>query len=262
MHEYLIQQGTGEKGRVFSAHALAIVTASALFPEGNQDKGIRPAWAMFGGSEAQLRPFTANLRVGAKADLAGSGRRSSEKRLEFLRSVQYQVAWQREPEGALVTLFHPELFRLDPGMVDPEGAKFILLVPSHWLEAQTVDFRPALEHALRLNYPIEGVSLCKVAYLFAAYLDRRTRCPLIADGRFYLQILCAALKQGLASVPGTDTTYGSRCSRGWDHHRSHGFDATGLDQVGIQVAISFRASHERLEEFLAEQVAVYYEWIR
>ncbi len=262
MQEYLIQQGSGEKGRVFSAHALALVTASGLFPEGCVDKPIRPAWVMFGGSEAQLRPFVANLRVGSKADLSGSGRRSSEKRLEFLRSVQYQAAWQKEAEGVLVTLFHPDLFRMDPGMIDPEGAKFILLVPFHWLALQTVDFRPALEHVLRLNYPIEGGSLCKAAYLFAAYLDRRTRCPLIADGRFYLQVLCAALHQGLASVPGTDTTYGSRYSRGWDHHREHGFDATGLDQVGVPVAISFLASHDRLEAFLAEQVAIYYDRIR
>jgi hypothetical protein len=231
MQDYTIVSDADKKGRSFTAKCTCLVVADNMWESGSSDN-IRPIWAQFAGSDAQMRPFATNLKLGRKAEQTGSGRRSSSGRLEFLRSVNYQLAWQREAEGTLLTVYHPELFRLDPGMVDPRGAAFVMLAPSWWLERQTLP-------------PDEAR-----ASLFAAMLDRRTRCPLVADVSFYRQLLAAAMVQGLATTPETNVA-------GYVHR----FAAEGLEQAGLDPlgAITFKASHDVLEAFLAEQVGMYFE---
>jgi hypothetical protein len=220
MQDYVIQPEAGKKGRSFSAKCVSIVGAETM----------RPIWAQFAGTDAELRPFATNLRLGRKAEPGNGRKHSNSDRLEFLKSAGYQVAWQRETEGSLVTFYHPDLFRLDPGMVDPEGAKFVMLTPQWWLDAQAVGADDAQAH------------------LFAAYLDRRTRCPLVADGAFYRQLYAAAIDHGLAKLPGDcDVKY----ARG-------SFQAYGLEEAGIASAVAFSASHDVLETFLAEQVGLFF----
>lgn len=258
----LVIQATTKKGRAFTSHCVAAIIADSIFAEsGDADKAIRPVWAMFAGSEAETRPFIANLRLGRKAEPANSSRVSANERYEFLKSIGYSVAIQREVEGTITTLYHPELFRLDPGMVDPEGIRFILLVPEDWAAVQDVEPSPAIHHALKLGIKFDKVDLTTLvpaAYLFTAYLDRRTRCPLLADGRFSMQILLAALDQGLASFPGDGLRY-ARNSGEWGYNPKHGFRAERLERAGIQHAISFGATHEVFEAFLAEQVTRFFE---
>lgn len=229
MQDYIIQPETGKKGRSFSAKCTALVVADTLWSSGSGDT-IRPIWAQFVGTDSELRPFATNLKLGRKAEPSNGHKHSNAERLEFIKSAQYQVAWQREAEGSIVTLFHPDLFRLDPGMVDPEGAKFVMLVPYWWNDAQTLDVEDAR------------------ASLFAAYLDRRTRCPLVADVAFYRRLLAAALDEGFAHSPG---------DRKIEYARGT-FQASGLDDAGLDSAISFSAPHDRLEEFLAEQVSEHF----
>lgn len=271
MKDYVIQPREEGKGRSFQATCVAVVTADALFPEAKTDartRPVRPVWAMFAGTDSELRAFMTNLRMGRKAQEPGYGKKGDSDRLEFLRSVGFLTCWQREPEGCLATIYHPELFRLDPGMVDPTGLRFVLMVPADWSDAQRVDVKAAVRHVQRL-YPRadEGLlaSLVPTAYLFAAYLDRRTRCPLVADGRFYLQLLVAALDTKLASLPGANPKYHVDRSE-WGHARHHGFDAEvgggyreTLDAVGIRHAISFIATHETFDPFLAAQVAIFFQ---
>jgi hypothetical protein len=230
MQEFTIQPETGKKGRSFSATCTALVVADTLWSAGAGDT-IRPIWAQFIGTDSELRPFVTNLKLGRKAEPTKQyGKTSNTERLEFVKSAQYQVAWQREPEGSIVTLFHPDLFRLDPGMVDPQGASFVMLVPRWWTDAQTLDPESAR------------------ASLFAAYLDRRTRCPLVNDVAFYVTLLAAAVDKGFARLPGDrDIKY----ARGT-------FQADGLEEAGIDSAIAFTAPHDELETFLAEQVGVFF----
>jgi hypothetical protein len=227
---------------------------------------------MFAGSDAELRSFTTNLRLGRKAERLSNfrSRGGDEERLEFLKTVGYQITWQRESEGAIATLFHPELFRLDPGMVDPAGIQFVLLVPADWEAAQAVEVTAAVDHVRALAPKVDPSFLERLvptAYLFAAYLDRRTRCPLVADGRFYLQLLVASLDQGLASLPGNCARYDSHRSE-WGHNGRHGFNLEvggerysrdGIETIGLRHAISFHASHEQFEVFLAEQVSLFFD---
>lgn len=273
MQDYVIQPQEEGKGRAFHATRVAIVTADELFPEAQGASTIRPVWAMFAGTDLALRPFVANLKTGRKAEKASINYRSrggDGERLEFLRSVGYLTSWQREPEGCLVTVYHPELFRLDPGLVDPSGIRFVLMAPTDWSDAQRVDVASAVQHVKPFYPAVDEVlltSLVPTAYLFAAYLDRRTRCPLVADGRFYLQLLVASLDCGLASLPGSSIQYHSNRSE-WGHAK-HGFDVEvgdsswhTLERVGIQHAISFSAEHEPFEAFLAEQVTRHFGAVR
>lgn len=230
MQDFSIVPEAGKKGRSFSAKCTALVVADSLWASGSGDT-MRPIWAQFVGSDAELRPFATNLKLGRKAE-PSHGRSSACDRLEFLRSANFQHAWQREPEGTVLTVYHPELFRLDPGMVDPEGATFAMLVPRWWIAAQTVD---------------GGADVAR-ASLFAAYLDRRTRCPLVNDTAFYVQMLAAALEAGFARMP-TDRSV--KYSRG-------PLAAEGLEQAGVDSVITFSAPHTNLEEFLAEQVGEYF----
>lgn len=229
MKDYTIQPEAGKKGRAFSAKCTAIIVADSLWSAGGGDT-MRPIWAQFIATDAELRPFASNLRLGRKAE-PSTGRSSACDRIEFLKSVGYQMSWQREPEGSILTVYHPELFRLDPGMVDPAGATFAMLVPRWWLAAQTVDADSAR------------------AALFAAYLDRRTRCPLVADAAFYRQLFAAAIECGLARMP-TDRTV--KYSKG-------PLAAEGLEQAGVDTVVVFSASHDELETFLVEQVGIYFE---
>jgi hypothetical protein len=82
--------------------------------------------------------------------------------------------------------------------------------------------------------------------------DRRTRCPLIPDPRFYVQVLAHALDQGLASW-----SNGDRWAREWGAHDAT-FKEVETDAVGLAPGVVFNASHETLETFLAEQVKAFF----
>ena len=258
--EYVIQKKDTRKGRSFKAWNVATVQADSLFPEGETGKCIRPIWAMFAGSESELKAFVANLLLGRKAEPANRwGRQGDSNRLEFLRSLGYQVFWQREEEGSLVTIYHPELFRLDPGMIDPEGIRFVMLVPGEWSRQQELDTERVVAHALSipdLQVSEElARSLVAPAYLFGAYLDRRTQCPLIADGRFYLQLLCFGLQLGFVSFAGDSLGYHPR---DWGYNPRFRFQSHGLTEAGVVTALAMSVSHETFQGFLAEQIAVYF----
>lgn len=282
--------GGGGKGRTFAATCLATVECDRIWKSGG-GASKRPIWAMFAGSENELRPFMANVVAGRRVEFEGD--KSRDQQLEFLRSVGFRVTWQKEPEGSVVTVFLPELFELDPGMVDPDGAAFVCMPSRAWVEAQKIDAAPIIEHALKFelweassnqkkllarNFDsreeyrealIEQkkeqakqdellASLVPVSFLFASYLDRRTRFPLYADGRFYLQLMLACLKQGLASWP-DDGRYRGYGERGPFGHNLKEFKAAGLEDVGLVQPIAFKASHDEIGAILDEQVSLFIE---
>ena len=260
---YIKREGDGDKGRTFEAILLAHVEADRLWDGGSTSPdAIRPVWMMVGGSESEVKAFTANLRCGKKAILGNATHyRRKEQEYEILRSAGYQVTFQKVTSGMVATLHLPELFRLDPGMVDPEGVRFCILPPAEWTRSQSFD--PAVVthvQALGFDKPAEEiVSMIPLAALFCAYLDRRTHCPLVSDMRFYLQIFLSALNQGIASWS-TDPQAYYRDSP-WGCHKHLGFKETDTSVVGLLPGVACMASHENLETFLAEQVDVYFQSI-
>lgn len=261
MRTITIETGEGGKGRSFSAELLGYATADALWEGGETDtNAVRPVYMTLALSEQEAGPFLANLRGGRVAKV---GRDRSAKRFELLRSAGYAFAIQRHPEGVLATAYLPELFRIDPGLVDPAGARFVVLPSSAWCATETtgLEVGAAVEHVRALELVKaagatlersggEPAALVPTSALFAAYLDRRVRAPLIPDLRFYLQVLLAALAARLATM-------------GDGNCRPHlGFATEHLDELGFAPGVAFSASHEQVEALLAAEVARFYERAR
>jgi len=266
MRELQIAPQTEGKGRTFRATLLASVEADLLWPGGQTvSDNLRPAWAMFGGSDQELRAFMANLTLGRKAYFPKSPNDYSRRKadcLEILKSSGYQVTWQREEEGSLATIFLPELFQIDPGMVDPAGARFVLLPTQAWAAEQNLDVPSLVAHANLCNYlefsPEQLAAWAPMSYLFAAYLDRRTRCPLVADGRFYFQLMLSCLEHGLASFATPPDLYRHSDSLGFGQYPKHQYHESGTTTVGLLPGLAFNASHETLDAVLAREVALFF----
>lgn len=262
MRDVVIAPAEEGKGRTFRATMLASVEADLMWQGGlKSGDNTRPVWAMFAGSDQELRTFAANLQMGRQATfLKRDGYSRKEDRMEFLKSSGYQMIWQREEEGSLVTVFLPELFQIDPGMVDPTAVKFILLPSQAWHAEQTIDHKPLMRHMARYGgYEIEEqwfADWAPIAYLFAAYLDRRTRCPLVADGRFYMQLMLSCLNHGAATFSAPEGySYGQD---GFGVHTRRQYFEKGITSVGLRQGIAFSCDHESFEHLLAQEVGLYF----
>lgn len=254
MRDVIIAPVGERKGRTFRAISLAYIEADRFWTGGaSAGDTVRPIWAMFGGSDNELRAFCANLLTGRKATFPsrdGGWSRGKQDRMEFLRSAGYATIWQRETEGSLLTIYLPELVTLDPGLVDPEMLSFVMLPSQAWCAQQNVDSRAIQQHLVKCGYKMtaeEATSWAPLAYLFATYVDRRTRCPLVADGRFYAQLLFACLRDGLA-------TFAARNERTFGVHERFQYYETNTQDVGLMPGLAFLATHETFETLLAQEV--------
>lgn len=267
MIDYIIAPSDGRKGRVFSAKCAAFITANPIFPEAG-GTAIRPIWAMFLTTEQELRPFVANLRLGRIAERTDRDAKP-ENRMEFLKSARYRHEFHREAEGAVASLWYPSLFSVASD-VSENGVSFAMLVPDDWASAQDVDAEGAVAHVRSVPDLLRGelleasddwfAALLPTAYLFAAYLDARTRCPLVNDGRFFLQLLLASFVEGFAAMPipwdrYVRSTQGVLGNKTW-------FMAYGLRDAGVRHAVAARGNHEAVDELIAEQTAAYFRAVR
>lgn len=262
------------KSRSFSAILLGYI-AAPLWDGGTTDtNSIRPVYLSLTGTETSLRPFLANLKRGAKALMSdtknGYVSRNDRTNIECLRSAGYETFWHRMSDGAaVVTLYLPEVFAVDPGMIDPDRCDFLSMPPLWWCEKQSRlladKTAEVIRHAAALgltslaggkdrHIPIEKVytneqivELIPMAGHFAMMLDRRTRRPLINDMRFSLQIYIAAFYHGLASVPNGSSKW------------SGPFKTSGTDRLGFATGTLVRVTHAKLDAFLAQQIAIYQE---
>jgi hypothetical protein len=212
---------------------------------------------MLAGSEIELRSFVANLRGGRKAEVGNGYRSRGKEKVEFLKSAGYHFSWQRMAEGSVVTVFLPDLFRLDPGMVDPKGIQFVLLPTQDYVNAQSIDIETSVAHAkglFKLPEDLDFNQVVPTAALFCAYLDRRTRCPMLVDSRFYTQLYLACLEKGLASWSHESYSY----SREFGQNSRVPFLETDTDKVGLLPGVAFSATHEDFEEVLAREVKIFF----
>jgi hypothetical protein len=240
-------EGAEKKGRSFQAALLGFVRADHLLPFGPADRRIRPLMLSVAATESEMRAFLANLRCGRTA---ATGDQYSDLKFELLKSGGYEYFTLRTARGVAVTAFLPSLFRHDPGMVDPAGATFVCLPP---IAAVAPESPRAVEHVLARAPKLDAAALAelsRIAPLFCSFLDRRTRCPLVPDERFQLQLLVAALRQQVATL--------GRDLKSFDHRRRFGYEESGLDVLRLAPGVAFSASHEDIEALLAEQVALYF----
>ena len=271
----IVTKADAAKGRSFTATLYAHVQGDGLWSGGEGAKdNVRPVLAVLGASEAQAGPFAANLRSGYKATTwtPGANNRYANRDamvFEWLRSAGYAWPQQRHPEGVILQPFLSELYRIDPGMVDPAGVTFALLPARAWTEAHRGDLGAMIQHlpkaipsvASPLTLP-EVEQLANLASLFLVYLDRRTHCPLVPDPRFALQVLVAGLAEGLISRSANksqcdDLNRGYRSTPAWGRGL-WGYAECGVEIAGFHPGLAMHAKHGVLEPFLAQQVARYF----
>lgn len=210
-----IETKKGSKGRSFSAYMLGWIDAPRFFEAGTNGKNTRPVWLSVLASEGESRPFCRNLQLGKVAA-------SRVEKFELLKTAGYQVRHQRVPEGVISTFFLPDLFVINPGMVDPDQIKFIMLPDPHWLEQQSDP---------------EGA----LALLFLAYLDRRCRFPMPPDVGFAQKLLHACLEEGLAHQ-NEDRYYPP------PQYREH------FPHLDLPGGVAFLSSHDRFGEVLSKLI--------
>jgi hypothetical protein len=282
VQEILIAQD-GEKGRRFRGYHVASIEADWLWEGGQASTEVRrPVYLMIAASKHESRALVANLRTGRKAILpeTGSSHRSKHDgaKLELLRSAGYRVFAQECPDEMVVTTFYlPWLFEVDPGMVDPERIGFVTALPARWLTDEltfppgvledTVAYLTDTFGACSVDYKETLASrpalidrLARIAPMFAAYLDRRTRAPLIPHPRFHAHLLCAALDPrrapegtyALATLANNANTYNDRYfGCGWPYTERE------LDSGALAPGVAFYADHAAFETFLAKETAAY-----
>ncbi len=247
--EIYIERAREGKGRTFSANLLAYVTADSLWSGGTTDvNAIRPVWMTFACSPGEARAFMANLQAGKKA-IIGDQKNWSRKKapcIELLRSADYVYQQQRFAEGTVVTVYLQSLFVLDPGMVDPQaGIRFVILPPMAGDEVEEcLEDKPS-EADLR--------TIDRLAPIFASFVDRRSRAPLIPDPMFYRLLLLRCLENNLASFSRGDRYYRQRWGRFLN------FEEHETSTVKLSQGLAMLASHESFEKLLAEVVVEFYD---
>lgn len=293
---------TPPKTREFRATLLGYVGANAHWSGGGTSENIRPIYLGLAATEGAMRPFVANLRTGRRAvvqtyDPHPNWSRAPVGHLEILKSAGYEILDQRVsggPEGPvlLTTFWLPAVCTLEPGLIDPGGARFVALTPTWWIAAQAdlLHNDPTAQQAILAHCRALGLlgqrrprggapwteadllALVPQAVHAVAYLERRTARPLVAAPAFSLQLFLAALEAGLFSLahaadPGTRKLrrYPSADEAdptdpwAWARHPGHaGVFAAGLDALGLAEPVACAAPHEALDPFLAEQAARYF----
>lgn len=231
----------GKKGRTFQGHLLGYATADSLWSGGGVGNGIRPVFVAWACSHGEVGPFMANLRLGRVVTMVDHRgyRRKKGPFIELLRSAGYVFHLQKFAEGVVVTAYLESLFVVDPGMIDPIGGiNFVILPPGAPVEGEPAPGGPSAKDTAI----IKGL-----APTFAAFVDRRTRAPLIPDPRFYEALLTACLDNGLASFSAL------QWGCGWGRGR-HGFEEHNLEAIGMGDGVAMHATHEAFERVLAEVV--------
>lgn len=272
----IVTDNDESKGRTFQAALVGMLESDRTWDNKPQNS-IRPVWMSFAASTGEIGPFLANVRMGKKIRSYHSSFRGDQ--MDLLKSAGFEYITQRMSNGTVaVTAYLPDLFRMNPGMVDPERIQFILLPPLSWVRDTRLpeaDVRAASEHVFRM-FP-KGVvgkaalmTMAPLASLFCAYLDRRTELPIINDLRFHLQIFMGALHEGLANFP----TPGDRWRRDEDvFQNDSGYKEWGMTNASVAhgrfredlnttvIAPQFIAKHDTFKRFLVTQTLAYYDAI-
>lgn len=242
----IVQKDDEKKGRAFTASLLGWAIADALWPGGSVcSNTTRPVWMSLLGSDAELRAVVANLQAGRKAEVLHADGNPSrhDARIEFLRSERFSVAWQRTPEGTRATLYHPELLRRDPGMIDPSGIAFVVLPEPGWLA------RPS-GSARKIDHDADWADVEAVAPVFARWLDCRTRCPILPQPAFHAELLLACMDAGIARV---------ERARRYTSANPLGFMVRSEQEIDLGPCVAFRAGHPTFQAVLSQETARFLE---
>jgi len=192
-------------------------------------------WVCYAAPPSVARSFTANLRGGARATPTSTAG-GIEDSFEIPKSAG--LRWMaRDVDGLTVTTAYlPLLFDSEPP-VPSDDVRFIFMPPRWWVDARAEELRSFGD----------GAPDVARAALFAAYLDRRTRLPILQDLAFQRRLFEAAKEEPWVHRPGATR---------WDRSVLY---QEGVEACGLDLPLALRVSHAELEAFLAREVRRYYE---
>jgi hypothetical protein len=252
--------GKGRKGRSFRGVVFAYATAPGLWGASATAEVLRPIFVAVAASEEEAGPVLENLRGGERAIVTGENMPVSGMPLELMRSAGYAFPPQRTPEGTIFTAYLPDLFDFNPGLLDPDGVRFVFLPARDAFDAIPIspdELTAAWRHLSALGDPAESAisrDLCAMATMWTAYLDQRCELPIPPDLAFRVQLYAAALREGLASKP---LPLGKGEDLAPDQHAALGFRLYVADGFPLVQGVACWAPHESLATFLAEQLQRY-----
>jgi hypothetical protein len=250
--------GKGRKGRSFRGVVFAYAVAPGLW--GASGELPRPVYLSVGASDDEARSVLENLRAGERAQVTGEHLGTTGRAFELVRSADYAFASQRTPEGTIITAYLPELFDFNPGLLDPDAVRFLLLPALREFGEVPVapeELTAVWRHLSALGDPAESAisrDLCAMAAMWGAYLDQRCELPIPPDLEFRVQLYVAALRAGLASRP---LPLRDGADRAPDQHGRLGFKLYVAEGFPLVPGVACVVTHADLAEFLAEQLQRY-----
>lgn len=259
-----VESKEDSKGRSFRGEIVCYATANSFW-EGGENAGrdlIRPVFAVFACSDAEARPFQANLQCGNKAQCFNDYGHDDRTKWEFMRSAKYTYVQQKHPEGVFVQAYLHDLFRDDAAMVDPNEVKFILIPSVEWLapeDARVLDHLQAwadkIDWKERYTEAPKDDALVLIArscHLWARQIAVRTKLPIPNDVRFFAQALASCLLVGASTFSGDKS--------GWTRSFgvNGGFVCEGLERYGLSSGIATKAKHEDIAKIFAECVDIFF----
>lgn len=263
-----VEPKEGSKGRSFRGELVCWAGANGFW-DGGENAGrdlIRPVFAVFACSDAEARPFAANLQCGNKAKRFNDYGHADRETWEFMRSAKYTYVQQKHPEGVFVQVYLHDLFRDDGAMVDPEEVKFILIPSKEWLAP--VD-PLVMEHLVAwfggiawkdrgISKPTEAeaILIAQSCHLWMRQMATRTKLPVPNDARFYAQLLASALLEKVATFAGEASGW----SRGFGVNG--GLVTDGLDNFGLSSGIATKAKHADIAILFAENVDTFFRIVK
>lgn len=260
--------------KTFSAQVVSFVIANNAWEYGSAES-YRPVLAVFAGGLQEIRSMAANILLNGKLKLSGPWAHDSKGfPMEFMRSTQYTQALSTQGNAALLTVYQPALYDIEPvgAAANPDNPdlKFCVLPGAERLvaEAATFDNRSVVEHLQRAGFDKVPATMlytfAALSALFCARISTRLDMPIIHDPRFYAQLLAAYLHYGLATLSNTYSRYSTyaRDTTTWGATPSIRYYEFGVDLAGYAPGICVVTSKEEAGKVIASEIARFEKLVR
>ena len=219
-------KGKAKKGRTFGCTLLAFIEGDRFIGADTEYDRFRPLFFSVVATEAESKYILASIRSGF--ELSEIRNHSSGKRFKLLKKYGYTHTKQKIEDSIVLTFYVASLFDIDPGLVDPDHVRFVMLPDQAWVDSQP-----------------EGVDA--EALLFLSYLDRRIKYPFPPSDKFGRLLLDQCLVNRLATRSDHNTRYVTK-------YEEHGFENLNLPQ-----GLGFDATQQQLGELLAETIQIWHQ---
>ncbi len=283
------------KGHSVTVHLEGFIAAQDFYDDRANPDSARPVWAVFSGTEDNMRGFTANLiGLGIPARLHVDGEEGEKGRIECPRSLGYKTSSFYDPEqrGAVaLRVYLPAYAVTLAPLEEGEPIKFVKTTPTDWYQEQ-LDWlrqqpevsRAIVEHGERIGIVEGGSSKYQRSQLslpiklnsaelleliphaaevleLAMQVSHTTVIPTLA---FAVQLYLAALSEGLFSLPHTAKSKQKDVQSDpddrwfWARRRDMtSFECVGLNNIGFSHATLIGCARSQLDRLIDKQAMLY-----